>query len=138
VSNPNSGVTALGQGRFLVQIGGRRVTAWGIADGPRIWVFVDGVTRTIDPPAARTVRGGVRGGEVDEAALAAPMPATVVQIRVTPGQLVHRGDPLVMLEAMKMELAIAAPRDGVVRAIACRVGDLVAPGVPLVEIEAAG
>ena len=63
------------------------------------------------------------------------MPATVAAVHVKPGQQVARGDVLITLEAMKMELAIKAPRDGRVRTIACRAGDLVQPGVPLVEIE---
>ena len=46
----------------------------------------------------------------DEMALASPMPATVAAVRVTPGQAVARGDVLIMLEAMKMELPIIAPR----------------------------
>jgi 3-methylcrotonyl-CoA carboxylase alpha subunit len=71
----------------------------------------------------------------DAAALAAPMPATVVAINVTTGQAVTAGDTLILLEAMKMELAVTAPHDGTVRAIACRVGELVQPGVPLVDLE---
>jgi acetyl-CoA/propionyl-CoA carboxylase biotin carboxyl carrier protein len=63
------------------------------------------------------------------------MPATVAAIKVKPGQQVVKGDLLVMLEAMKMELPIKAPRDGRVTAVACRPGELVQPGVPLLEIE---
>ena len=47
---------------------------------------------------------------------------------------VRRGDVLVMLEAMKMELPLRAPHDGVVRAVRCAPGDLVQPGAPLVEL----
>ena len=67
--------------------------------------------------------------------LAAPMPATVTAVNVTPGQQVETGDVLVVLEAMKMELPIRAPRDGRVKAVACKPGELVQPGVPLVELE---
>jgi biotin carboxyl carrier protein len=71
----------------------------------------------------------------DELALAAPMPATVASIHVTPGQDVATGDLLVTLEAMKMELSIRAPRAGRVKSVACRRGELVQPGVPLLELE---
>jgi biotin carboxyl carrier protein len=71
----------------------------------------------------------------DDLALAAPMPATVVLINVAPGQQVARGDIMIMLEAMKMELPIRAPRDGRVKTIACRAGELVQPGTALVELE---
>jgi biotin carboxyl carrier protein len=62
------------------------------------------------------------------------MPATVRQIRVKTGDVVHRGDTLIVLEAMKMELPVRAGADGTVSAIRCREGELVQPGVPLIEI----
>jgi 3-methylcrotonyl-CoA carboxylase alpha subunit len=71
----------------------------------------------------------------DDVALSAPMPATVVAVRVAPGQEVAEGDLLVTLEAMKMELPIKAPRAGRVKSIACREGELVQAGVPLLELE---
>ena len=52
------------------------------------------------------------------------MPATVVAIKVQPGDAVGERDLLIMLEAMKMELPITAPRDGV-KSIACPEGELV-------------
>ncbi|MGH7342323.1 MAG: acetyl-CoA carboxylase biotin carboxyl carrier protein subunit [Candidatus Rokuibacteriota bacterium] len=71
----------------------------------------------------------------DDMALASPMPATVALVTVAPGQTVARGDVLIMLEAMKMELPIIAPRDGRVKSVACVPGELVQPGVPLVDLE---
>jgi biotin carboxyl carrier protein len=67
--------------------------------------------------------------------LASPMPATVIAVTIAAGQRVTRGDILVRLEAMKMELPIVAPRDGTVGSVTCRAGDLVQPGVPLVVLE---
>ena len=55
---------------------------------------------------------------------------------VSPQQTVHRGEVLVTLEAMKMELSIRAPRDGVVETVRCAEGDLVQPGLPLVTLHA--
>lgn len=131
MSNPAEPVTALGNGIFRVRLAdGRHAMAWGATDGPRTWVFLDGRTYVVEPPQAR------RSAAVDDAAaLAAPMPATVVQVHVAPGDAVSRGDVLVTLEAMKMELPIAAPRDGRVTSISCTQGELVQPGVPLVELE---
>ena len=123
-------VTPLDNGRYAVATGSGRSVAYGVRRAGETWVFLDGRVYVI---GATDARAGV--GRRDEASLAAPMPATVVAINVTPGQTVKAGDVLVVLEAMKMELAITAPHDGHVRAIACHVGELVQPGVPLVEFD---
>ncbi len=63
------------------------------------------------------------------------MPATVIEIKVAAGDRVMRGDVLITLEAMKMELPVRAPRDATIKAVVCRPGELVQPGVALLEIE---
>jgi acetyl/propionyl-CoA carboxylase alpha subunit len=80
-----------------------------------------------DAPRRRSARGSAGHG------LVAPMPATVIKILVAPGQSVKKGDTLVVLEAMKMELPIRAPADATVAAVCCREGDLVQADVALVE-----
>ncbi|HMM55435.1 MAG TPA: biotin/lipoyl-binding protein, partial [Candidatus Desulfobacillus sp.] len=55
----------------------------------------------------------------------APMPGTVVTIAVQPGQQVAKGDPLLSIEAMKMESMLAAERDGVIAAIHVKPGEAV-------------
>ncbi len=66
----------------------------------------------------------------------APMPGMVVTVAVTPGQKVRIGDPLVSIEAMKMETQIRADRDGVVKAVFAKSGDTVAAHDLLVEMQA--
>ncbi|MCU1385809.1 MAG: mccA [Acidobacteria bacterium] len=63
----------------------------------------------------------------------APMPATVIKVHVTPGDAVKKGDIVVVLEAMKMELPVRALGDGVVASVRCREGDLVQADAILVE-----
>ena len=53
----------------------------------------------------------------------------------SPGDTVRRGDTLIILEAMKMELPVRALADGTVKAVHCKPGDLVQPGVALIVIE---
>jgi 3-methylcrotonyl-CoA carboxylase alpha subunit len=65
--------------------------------------------------------------------LTAPMPATVIKVVVSPGDAVKKGDIVVVLEAMKMELPVRALGDGVVAAVRCREGELVAADAALVE-----
>lgn len=64
-----------------------------------------------------------------------PMPGMVVQIRVEPGQEVNAGDPLVVIEAMKMENVLKAKSPGKVKAIPAQIGKSVEKGDTLVEFE---
>ena len=76
-----------------------------------------------------------RGGRPDATLpLTAPMPATVLKILALPGTAVSRGDTLIILEAMKMELPLRASADGVVAAVHCREGELVQPDTILIEL----
>ena len=124
-------VTPLGDGRYRVTDGTQQFIAYAAGPPEARWVFLNGRVYVID----LSPRATSRRGRDDELALAAPMPAKVATVNVTEGQQVSRGDLLIMLEAMKMELPIRAPRDARVKAIACRQGDLVQPGVPLLELE---
>ena len=70
-----------------------------------------------------------------ESGLTAPMPGTVIRLLVAPGDRVQARQPLVVLEAMKMETPVASPFDGEVRAVHVAEGDRVAGGALLVELE---
>jgi biotin carboxyl carrier protein len=133
-SNPvRFDITSLGNGRYRVSDGTRQRLAYATGPPHARWIFLDGCVYVIDTTGSSDDTG--RRAQNDETALASPMPATVASIHVREGQSVARGDLLVMLEAMKMELPIRAPRDGRVKAIACTSGELVQPGIPLVELE---
>jgi len=105
-------------------------TAWTAAAGDARWVFLDGEVYEleVEPEGRRRQTGGHAGS------LSAPMPATVIRVQVGTGDAVKRGDILVILEAMKMELPVRALADGTVKAVRCRQGDLVQPGVPLIDM----
>ncbi len=123
-------VTPLGNGRYRVTDGTTQSIAYAAGPADARWVFLNGRVYVIN-----TRRETTRRGHDDELALASPMPARVADVKVSAGQQVARGDVLIMLEAMKMELPIRAPRDGRVKAIACKAGELVQPGIPLLELE---
>jgi 3-methylcrotonyl-CoA carboxylase alpha subunit len=69
-----------------------------------------------------------------QAAVTAPMPSTVIKVLVSPGDAVTKGDVLVLLEAMKMELPVRALGDATVVAVRCREGELVQADAVLVEL----
>ena len=64
----------------------------------------------------------------------APMPGRVVRIMVAVGDAVQEHQPLVIVEAMKIENTVAAPRDGIVAALLCAEGESVAGGQVLVQL----
>lgn len=118
-------------GTLVITLDGER-RAWGHArDGEvtrvglagRAWAFREEIA---------VLRGDGGGAG---ASLEAPMPGNVLVVNVTEGEPVARGDVLVVLESMKMELAVAAPSDGVVGEVAVRAGDRVALGQVLVAVE---
>jgi len=106
--------------------GGR---AWVVSAGESRWAYYDGCVYEFEAQAdggRRTVR--------HHGSLSAPMPATVRQIRVGVGDRVTRGETLIVLEAMKMELPVRANENGMVSAIFCSEGELVQPGKALIEL----
>jgi biotin carboxyl carrier protein len=73
--------------------------------------------------------------ETGEMAITAPMPGMVIDVMVVPGQDVHPGDKLLILEAMKMQNEITAPRGGKVAAVKVEAGSSVGGGEELVLLE---
>jgi 3-methylcrotonyl-CoA carboxylase alpha subunit len=70
--------------------------------------------------------------------LTAPMPGKVVAVRVEAGADVKKGQPLVVVEAMKMEHTIMAPADGIVESVRVKAGDQVDEKFELVAFKKAG
>jgi acetyl/propionyl-CoA carboxylase alpha subunit len=71
----------------------------------------------------------------ERSSLTAPMPGTVIRVLAKPGERVARRQPLLVLEAMKMETPLVAPYDAVVKAVHVAEGDRIAGGALLVELE---
>jgi glutaconyl-CoA/methylmalonyl-CoA decarboxylase subunit gamma len=85
--------------------------------------------------AVAAVRAPVRGARTRSAGvIAAPIPGVVLEVVVAPGARVGRGDPLLVLEAMKMRNTIRSPREAVVVEVAVAVGQPVGPGDLLVRL----
>lgn len=117
-------------GEVIVRDGDLVERMYVVADGDIAWVFHDGAThRVVEETRAR------RAGAHPHASLTSPMPASVVAVNVKPGDDVARGQILIVLEAMKMELPVRAPGDGTVAAVHCQEGDLVQPNVSLIDLQ---
>ena len=75
------------------------------------------------------------GAAHGESTVTAPMPGTVIRVEVAPGDAVRARQPLVVLEAMKMEIPVHSPFDGTIKDVHAAEGDRVAGGTILVELE---
>jgi 3-methylcrotonyl-CoA carboxylase alpha subunit len=107
----------------------KRVTV--LDHGSETAVFADGESWRlveIDPLAPSA------GEDPTAGRLTAPMPGRVTALTVAAGAKVRRGEPLMIIEAMKMEHTVAAPADGVVEAVRFAVGDLVEEGAELIAL----
>jgi 3-methylcrotonyl-CoA carboxylase alpha subunit len=126
-------VTQIGDGVYLAVVDGRAHVVYVAGPDDDRWVHVDG--QVFRRPFADAPRTAARAHGDTRESLAAPMPATVLKVLVSPGDAVRKGDTLVVLEAMKMELPIRSSADTRVRRVMCREGELVQAGAELVELD---
>jgi biotin carboxyl carrier protein len=144
---------------FEVALGDARLTGTALEVRPGVWSLVGPDGRQVEVSVARAPDGPVRaaaggffiafelldeltaralvgaGGKstrrVDH--LAAAMPGRVLKVLVAPGDAVTLGQPLVVLEAMKMENEVKSPRDGTVDSLDCVAGGAVSTGDVLIR-----
>ncbi|GAB1844553.1 acetyl/propionyl/methylcrotonyl-CoA carboxylase subunit alpha [Achromobacter xylosoxidans] len=124
-----------GPARVLrITLDGRERAGTVVLHADKAHVFGDGGARVLDlydPLAhAQDTQGDHGGG------LTAPMPGKIISIAVKAGDSVTKGQPLLVMEAMKMEHTISAPADGKVEELFYAVGDQVTEGAELVAIGA--
>ncbi len=111
---------------------GRHV-AWVRAGREEVEVVADGQRRLIDRPGAH--RDHIAAAS--DGSVLAPMPGTVLDVRVAEGDAVTAGQVLGVMEAMKMELTLTAPYDGTVSAVATETGAQVVLGARLFQVDGA-
>jgi biotin carboxyl carrier protein len=151
---------ASGAPRFRVSVDGRTVSGQAVSLETGVWslVFEDGrqIEVSLEPAADGTVqarfgaarasfelqdeltalasasggKGRSRKGDVVTAAI----PGRVLRVSIAPGEAISAGQPLLVLEAMKMENEVKAPRDGVVESVAVTAGQAVSAGEVLARL----
>jgi 3-methylcrotonyl-CoA carboxylase alpha subunit len=126
-------------GRLAIQLGDDRFAATVVrrqtADGVDYTLFSHGTSRRlrlIDP--LDVTQYETAGAAEDK--VRSPLPGKIIDLRVKVGDKVSKGQPLLVLEAMKMEHTLTAPADGTVKSVRYAVGEQVAEGAELVEFEA--
>ncbi len=120
-----------GQTRLLID--GRHVTAYVSSDGAKRWVTADGRTFLLTKSSGARNRAGSHRHAAGE--LTAPMPGQIRAVGVREGDRVTKGQTLMLLEAMKMEIRIQSPMDGRVKSLRVAQGQTVERGQILIEME---
>jgi 3-methylcrotonyl-CoA carboxylase alpha subunit len=138
-------------GRFRLETGSAAILVEAAKNGDRMSLWLDGVKRELSlVPIAGGVVVILAGRNyilqrIEKTAatqlergpdrrLIAPIPARVTRVLTRVDEPVVKGAPLVVLEAMKMEITLSAPRDGVVESVGCVEGDMTMEGAELVAL----
>ena len=136
VDDARLAVRAGGAGEFIVVVDGRSERLLAVTRGDATYVQLRGrawrIDR-IDPARARAASGAAADGSSQ-----APMPGVVVSLHASPGQAVHQGDALLVIESMKLQMTIGAASDGVVAEMPFAVGQTFQRGAVLVRVSASG
>jgi biotin carboxyl carrier protein len=118
-------------GELKFKVDGTTHTAFIASAGPTYYVAIDSDVFELKKPDARRTRRKQHHGEDN---LIASMPGQITKVLVNIGDTVQRGQPLIVLEAMKMEIKIAAPHDGRVAQVLVTQGQVVDRGQGLIEL----
>jgi len=113
-----------------IRVGDRTYVVPYVVKGSTVSFAFDGEIYSIDS-AGKNSQGRAR---LRDHSTEAPMPGVVLKILVKAGDVVKKGNALIVLEAMKMEHVIVAPYDGVVEGVHCSEGEMVQSGVELVSV----
>jgi 3-methylcrotonyl-CoA carboxylase alpha subunit len=126
-----------------MDVGSKWIRTTVVPDGDSFHVFANGtgcnrptmgsIKHTFKIPEPKYVAES-RQGE-DEGTVRTPMPCKIVQIMVQPNSKVTKGQPLVVLESMKMEHVIRSPQDGVIAKLYCKLGEMAEANRILLEFE---
>ena len=114
-------------------IDGQRVTAYVSSENAKRWVTINGQTVVLTKSSGAKRRGA---GHEHASELVAPMPGQVRSVNISEGEAVTKGQTLLVLEAMKMEIRIQAPQDGMIKKLFVSQGQTVEREHILVVIEA--
>ena len=124
-----------GGGWSLLDDDGHAIEAWvhdGATPAERVVALFDGTYRfSLLSPAAALQQGD---SATASGTITSPMPGRVVKLLVAAGDVVKAGQPLCVVEAMKMQNELAAPADGTVTAVRVQAGEQVAAGAVLLQI----
>lgn len=121
-------------GQITLRFNDRPLTLYWAADGGQKWVSQTGCTYRLEKPRLNASRPAGEAGAGE--AVRAPMPAQVRAVQVSEGDMVEKGQTILLLEAMKMEIRIKSPAAGKVIRLLVEAGQTVDKEQVLAEVAA--
>ena len=122
-------------GKLDLFIDGQRVTAYVSSDNVQRWVTINGQTLVLTKSSGTRRSGHGHHHAAGALRVTAPMPGQVRAVNISEGDTVTKGQTLLVLEAMKMEIRIHAQQDGVVKKLLVKQGQTVEREQVLIEVE---
>ena len=132
--NTELAVQPAGPNRWVATVGGKRHVFCAVVDRDQVFIQYNGWSFQYEVADARNLGVGA-GADEAQGKIQLQMPGVVVRILVNEGDLVKAGDPVIVVEAMKMENEFKAPKDGVVTSIPVQEGQAVESGTVLMLLE---
>jgi len=129
-------VKEISHGKYEVEFNKVKRTVCCVIKDNKSYIDIDGLLLELDIPSEDSdTAGGIAGQAGEKDKIYAPMPGKIVKLLVKDGEAVKAKQPLVIVEAMKMEHQIDSPSDGSVKRINFADGDQVDTETPIVELD---
>jgi acetyl/propionyl-CoA carboxylase alpha subunit len=129
-------IEEISPGKFAVLHNGIKKFAGCVVRGNKAYVDISGLLiELIIPTEDGSTSSGAAGHAGEKDKIYAPMPGKIVKLLVKEGDRVEQKQPMVIVEAMKMENQVNSPSAGVVRKINFKDGDQVGTETPIIELE---
>ena len=125
----------VGENSYASYVNGQRSVIAVVQHQGTYYIDVDSVQLELKEPSDDTIAGGAEGHAGEKDKIYAPMPGKIVKIMVEVGDEVTEKQPMVVVEAMKMENQVNAKAKGKVKAVNFSAGDQVDTETPIIELE---
>lgn len=119
---------------YNLNIDGQVVRAFAVRQKDRVFVHFSGKSWTFKDITQEENTGSGAAGGLEERQIVAPMPGTVIKVMVKEGDVVSPNQPLVIVEAMKMENEVRSPAEAIVGKILVQAGQQVGFGETMIEL----
>lgn len=129
-------VTEVSTGKYNVLLDGVKKSVYCIVKNEKSYLDIDGLLLELAIPSEDGTSASAAGGHAGEKdKIFAPMPGKIVKLLVKEGEKVAEKQPMVIVEAMKMENQVNSPSAGTVKKINFKDGEQVGTETPIIELE---